>query len=80
MCKLCLGLGHIQGFGHTRFLLDLHVVHPLQLHLHRMLQNLNLLFAVVIAGHVGAALKHHFIDKDDILIRMLPARFTEKKP
>jgi cytochrome b561 len=43
-------------------------------------ENLNLLFAVVIAGHVGAALKHHFIDKDDILIRMLPARFTEKKP
>lgn len=34
--------------------------------------SLNLLFAAVIAGHVGAALKHHFIDKDDILSRMLP--------
>jgi cytochrome b561 len=34
--------------------------------------SLNLLFAVTIAGHVGAALKHHFIDRDDILIRILP--------
>ena len=33
---------------------------------------LNLLFVAVIAGHLGAALKHHFIDKDDILTRMLP--------
>jgi hypothetical protein len=35
--------------------------------------SLNLLFVAVIAGHIGAALKHHFIDKDDILTRMLPA-------
>ena len=35
---------------------------------------LNLTFVVVIAGHIGAALKHHFIDKDDILTRMLPAK------
>ena len=34
--------------------------------------SLNLLFVVVIAGHIGAALKHHFFDKDDILTRMLP--------
>ncbi|MBS1159273.1 MAG: cytochrome [Proteobacteria bacterium] len=40
-------------------------------------QSLNLLFIAVIAGHVGAALKHHFIDKDDILARMLPAPATE---
>ena len=39
---------------------------------------LNLLFVAVIAGHIGAALKHHFIDKDDILTRMLPAHATEK--
>ena len=32
----------------------------------------------VIAGHIGAALKHHFIDKDDILTRMLPYHATEK--
>jgi cytochrome b561 len=40
--------------------------------------SLNLLFVAVIAGHTGAALKHHFIDKDDILTRMLPAHATEK--
>ena len=33
---------------------------------------LNLLFVTVLLGHVGAALKHHLIDKDDILTRMLP--------
>jgi len=33
---------------------------------------LNLLFVAVLAGHIGAALKHHFIDKDDILTRILP--------
>jgi cytochrome b561 len=36
-------------------------------------KSLNLLFVAVLAGHIGAALKHHFIDKDDILIRMAPA-------
>lgn len=40
--------------------------------------SLNLLFIMVIAGHIGAALKHHFIDKDDILSRMLPTRHPEK--
>ena len=40
--------------------------------------SLNLLFVAVIAGHIGAALKHHFIDKDDILTRMLPSHATEK--
>jgi cytochrome b561 len=39
---------------------------------------LNLAFTAVIAGHIGAALKHHFIDKNDILTRMLPAKSTEK--
>ena len=34
--------------------------------------SLNLLLVITIAGHVGAALKHHLIDKDDILTRMLP--------
>ena len=41
-------------------------------------KSLNLLFVAVLAGHIGAALKHHFIDKDDILIRMLPSHATEK--
>ena len=40
--------------------------------------SLNLLFIAVLAGHIGAALKHHFIDRDDILTRMLPAIGTEK--
>jgi len=39
--------------------------------------SLNLFFVVVIAGHVGAALKHHFIDRDDILTRMLPGHSRE---
>ena len=39
--------------------------------------SLNLLLLVVVVGHVGAALKHHFIDRDDILTRMLPKRTQE---
>lgn len=34
--------------------------------------SLNLLLIAVLSGHVAAALKHHFINKDDVLIRMLP--------
>ena len=36
-------------------------------------ESLNFLLIAVLAGHIGAALKHHFIDKDDVLTRMLPA-------
>jgi len=32
------------------------------------------LLAVVVVAHVAAALKHHFIDRDGLLLRMLPAR------
>ena len=39
--------------------------------------SLNLFFVVVLIGHMGAALKHHFIDRDDVLTRMLPARNLE---
>ncbi|MBI4995725.1 MAG: cytochrome b [Rhodocyclales bacterium] len=35
-------------------------------------QALNFLMIAIVAGHVGAALKHHFIDRDDILTRMAP--------
>lgn len=35
-------------------------------------ETLNFLMIAVVAGHVGAALKHHFIDRDDILVRMAP--------
>ncbi|ANQ86036.1 cytochrome b [Azoarcus olearius] len=33
---------------------------------------LNMVLAGLVLGHVGAALKHHFIDRDDVLTRMLP--------
>ncbi|MGC0154944.1 cytochrome b [Chromobacterium vaccinii] len=35
---------------------------------------LNYLLAAVVLGHVAAALKHHLIDRDDVLTRMLPWR------
>ena len=35
---------------------------------------LNYVLIAVLLGHVGAALKHHFIDKDDVMTRMLPRR------
>ena len=35
---------------------------------------LNMLLAALVSVHVLAALKHHFIDRDDILKRMLPRR------
>lgn len=38
---------------------------------HEVLGNLLLVFAIL---HAMAALKHHFVDKDDILARMLPTR------
>ncbi|MDZ4251296.1 MAG: cytochrome b [Sulfuritalea sp.] len=37
--------------------------------LHRLL---NYGMAAIVLAHLGAALKHHFIDRDDILARMLP--------
>ena len=37
---------------------------------------LNMLLAAVVVGHAAAALKHHFIDKDDVLTRMLPDHGT----
>jgi cytochrome b561 len=40
-------------------------------------KSLNLLFVAVLAGHIGAALKHHFIDHDDILTRILPRHAKE---
>ncbi len=33
---------------------------------------LNWVLAAVVVLHIGAALKHHFVDHDDILTRMLP--------
>jgi cytochrome b561 len=33
---------------------------------------INYTMAAVIVVHAAAALKHHFIDRDDVLVRMLP--------
>jgi cytochrome b561 len=35
---------------------------------------LNYGLIALLAAHVGAALKHHWIDRDDILVRILPWR------
>jgi cytochrome b561 len=35
-------------------------------------KSINYTMAAVIVLHIGAALKHHFVDKDDVLRRMLP--------
>ncbi len=39
---------------------------------------LNFSMATLVVAHLGAALKHHFIDRDDVLARMLP--FLGKTP
>lgn len=36
--------------------------------------SLNYLLAVLVIGHAAVAIKHHLIDKDDVLARMLPWR------
>ena len=33
---------------------------------------LNFTMAGLVVAHAGAALKHHFLDRDEILARMLP--------
>ncbi len=38
---------------------------------------LAILFILTLLAHIAAALKHHFIDKDDILTRMLPRHAKE---
>jgi len=35
-------------------------------------QSLNFGMAAVVLGHAGAALKHHYLDRDDVLTRMAP--------
>lgn len=34
--------------------------------------SLNYTMIVLVIGHAAAAIRHHFVDKDDVLIRMLP--------
>jgi cytochrome b561 len=40
--------------------------------LQQMHKLLNYSMAALVFAHLGAALKHHFIDHDDVLARMLP--------
>jgi len=47
--------------------------------LHEVHEVLNFVLLFLLAGHAGAAMKHHWIDKDDILKRMLPARSVTLK-
>ncbi|KAF1022532.1 MAG: Cytochrome b561 [Paracidovorax wautersii] len=35
---------------------------------------LNYLLAALVVLHAAAAFKHHFVDRDDVLTRMLPGR------
>ena len=35
-------------------------------------ESLNFLLLGLVLAHAGAALKHHFIERDDILVRMIP--------
>lgn len=35
---------------------------------------------VVVAGHAAAALRHHFIQRDDVLLRMLPRLTKRSRP
>ncbi len=49
---------------------------------HEMFETYHLYLAygaiVLILGHAAAALKHHFVDRDDVLRRMLPVRVQKK--
>jgi cytochrome b561 len=47
--------------------------------LHEMHEALNFLLLFLLAGHVVAAFKHHWVDKDDILKRMLPLGGSDKE-
>ena len=40
--------------------------------LHEVHEMLNYLMLGLVVAHVGAAVKHHFIERDDILTRMVP--------
>jgi cytochrome b561 len=40
---------------------------------------LNWTLVLVVAGHAAAALKHHYVEHDDVLTRMLPWRKNKEK-
>jgi cytochrome b561 len=47
--------------------------------MHEVHESLNFGLLALLVCHVAAALKHHWIDGDDILKRMLPARSTPEE-
>ena len=47
--------------------------------LHEVHEALNFFLLFLLGGHVAAALKHHWFDRDDILKRMLPTCSTPKE-
>ncbi len=51
--------------------------HALAHRLAELHETLNFTMAAVVAAHVGAALKHQFVDRDGVLLRMLPRIFKE---
>ncbi len=46
--------------------------------LHDVHETLNLTMLGLLFAHIGGALKHHFIDRDDVLARMIP--FLRRQP
>jgi cytochrome b561 len=52
---------------------------PLGDQLAQVHQALNFLFLLLVGGHAAAALKHHYVNKDDVLTRMLP-HHKESRP
>lgn len=42
--------------------------------------SLNVTLFVIVFTHIAAALKHHFIDRNEVLIRMLPFLQSTEKP
>ena len=40
-------------------------------------ESLSWVLMMILAAHIVAAIKHHFVDKDDVLMRMLPKRTKE---
>ncbi|HEX7454700.1 MAG TPA: cytochrome b [Gallionella sp.] len=40
-------------------------------------QNLNYILLLLVAGHIAAALKHHYVDRDEVMARMLPGKSSK---
>ena len=66
---------HLYGvipWPHLRVLSSLHEKAPVEALLKSIHRYSAWTLLVLVAGHAGAALRHHFLQKDDVLLRMLP--------